>query len=546
MNFCINKTQSEKSNCATNLLSKYAKFYEGDKVITVSFADDASCSGDNYRICVNEDHIDVYANTVVGFNCAAGYLLRNQHTHIQSTEIKMANDYRGVYFATHFFNYYHISPIEELYDYLENLALWGMNALWVWFDMHHYKSIQNDDAQEMIQRIRQMFIKAKELGMKTHMGHTSNEYYDGAPAHLLAQNSTESGKYFARPIGFYGKELCPSQLEGEKLLLSSFDELLTYFDDIGIDSVGLSPYDQGGCTCDACYPWGGNGHFKISKKKAEIAKQHFPDAEIVFSTWRFGAFSNADWPSVLQSIQNDSDWFDYLLIDIFFPQPPEFSNVTKSVIWFPDISMGYHTPWGGFGANPYPKAVKEQLESAHPLCHGGSMYSEGLFEDINKITALELMRDPNLTPKEIAKEYCSFYFVPEYADALADIILRLEVTSARKTITAEGVHCDCPSEKPTALPTFVITNPEDVENIARDMIAIDKQMPDEIKATWRYQQIYLRALGDWELVKNNGLPNEKTDEIYEKLVDMYYAQNAVYVCSPITRESIMENRGGGL
>jgi len=32
---------------------------------------------------------------------------------------------RGIYFATHFHNYYHDAPIEEIQHYVEELALWG-------------------------------------------------------------------------------------------------------------------------------------------------------------------------------------------------------------------------------------------------------------------------------------------------------------------------------------------------------------------------------------------------------------------------------------
>ncbi|MCX7002125.1 MAG: hypothetical protein NTV22_02485, partial [bacterium] len=44
---------------------------------------------------------------------------------------------RGMYFASHFHNFYHDAPIEKVERYVEELALWGCNTLAVWFDMHH-------------------------------------------------------------------------------------------------------------------------------------------------------------------------------------------------------------------------------------------------------------------------------------------------------------------------------------------------------------------------------------------------------------------------
>jgi hypothetical protein len=34
---------------------------------------------------------------------------------------------RGIYFATHFQNYYQVAPIEEVARYVEDVSLWGMN-----------------------------------------------------------------------------------------------------------------------------------------------------------------------------------------------------------------------------------------------------------------------------------------------------------------------------------------------------------------------------------------------------------------------------------
>ena len=48
-----------------------------------------------------------------------------------------------MYLATHFRNFYHRAPIQEVEAYIEDLALWGYNAITVWFDRHHYSSIHD-------------------------------------------------------------------------------------------------------------------------------------------------------------------------------------------------------------------------------------------------------------------------------------------------------------------------------------------------------------------------------------------------------------------
>lgn len=36
---------------------------------------------------------------------------------------------RGIYFASHFGNYYHVAPIKEVKQYVEELGLWGINSI---------------------------------------------------------------------------------------------------------------------------------------------------------------------------------------------------------------------------------------------------------------------------------------------------------------------------------------------------------------------------------------------------------------------------------
>jgi hypothetical protein len=49
----------------------------------------------------------------------------------QEAEVKPIH---GMYFASHFFNFYHVAPIEQVYRLQEDLALRGCNALMAWYD----------------------------------------------------------------------------------------------------------------------------------------------------------------------------------------------------------------------------------------------------------------------------------------------------------------------------------------------------------------------------------------------------------------------------
>jgi hypothetical protein len=115
------ENKNRKAEGAALLLKKYGKVL-GDEVIGVDFLDDADCVGDEYRIEKRDGKISVFGNTAVAFNAAVGYLIRHQETGIEeNVTVTFASDFRAVYFANHFYNYYHAAPVDELCEYLESL-----------------------------------------------------------------------------------------------------------------------------------------------------------------------------------------------------------------------------------------------------------------------------------------------------------------------------------------------------------------------------------------------------------------------------------------
>ncbi len=117
---------------------------------------------------------------------------------------------RAMYFASHFFNFYHSAPIAEVERYVEELALWGCNTLSVWFDMHHYQGIRHPEAQAMIARLRAILQAGNRVGMGASLTAVANEGYADSPEELRAdwedgQNGYHAGRRgiiiarFARP-----------------------------------------------------------------------------------------------------------------------------------------------------------------------------------------------------------------------------------------------------------------------------------------------------------------------------------------------------------
>src|SRR5690606_31119210 len=84
---------------------------------------------------------------------------------------------RGIYFATHFGNWYCHAPLAEVRTYLEDLALWGLNELLVWFDISHYHTLE--EGRPMLERLAAFESYARDVGMRTGRITVSNEGFKG-------------------------------------------------------------------------------------------------------------------------------------------------------------------------------------------------------------------------------------------------------------------------------------------------------------------------------------------------------------------------------
>jgi hypothetical protein len=329
-----------------------------------------------------------------------------------------------MYFATHFHNFYHDAPLPKVERYVEDLALWGCNALSVWFDMHHYSSMTDPQARAMVKRLRAILSAANRVGMQAAFTLLSNESFANSPKELRADWTSGHDGYFQDPGAHYHLELCPHKPGGLKKILEYRDSMLKAFAGIDIGYVWLWPYDQGGCTCSACTPWGANGHMVTSEAVAKLVKKHFPKSKIVLSTWYFDHFINGEWKAFAQNIKNNKPkWIDYLMADDNGSKFPEY--ILKHgvpgkypLITFAEISMHGMFPWGGFGANPQLHHFQGIWNQCRALVAGGFPYSEGIFEDINKAIQFQFGWDSSRKASDILHEYVAYEFAPAAAAEL--------------------------------------------------------------------------------------------------------------------------------
>lgn len=426
---------------------------------------------------------------------------------------------RGMYFATHFHNWYHDAPVDEIVRYVEELALWGCNALSVWFDMHHYKGIDDPGARRMLKRLRAILEAAERVGIRAGLTTIANEGYSSSPIELRADWTDGHDGYFRPPGGHYHVEICPNTVGGLELILKWRAEMLDAFCDIGLEYFWIWPYDQGGCTCTKCAPWGANGFLKVAEPIAKLVRSKFPRTKIVLSTWYFDRFVQGEWDGLQTNFsRNKPDWIDYLMIDDFgeFPQYPLEHGIPGGfpVVNFPEISMEGMYPWGGFGANPRLRHWQAYHLTTRELVSGGFPYSEGIFEDLNKVLMLQWGWDPSRNAEDIIHEYASSYFSSDVADDVLAAVLMMEENHGICTQRGEDGLRYRTSPLPKAEVCWALMNRTDAE------------LPENIRHTWRWRVLWLRAALDAELKRTAGKPSDRSEMYMKELVEIYHAHNA--------------------
>lgn len=429
--------------------------------------------------------------------------------------------FRMIYFATHFHNFYHDAPIEKVTAYIEELVLWGYNSLNVWFDMHHFTGIDDPAAQIMLDRLAQLLGAGKSAGMKTMITVLGNEGYSSTPDTLRMTTPLQ-----IKLRGKYGVEICPSQPGGTELILKQLEQELDEFKKRGVepDYFGVWPYDQGGCGCTQCTPWGSNGYLKMTRKIAGLLSIKLPKAKIVQSTWLFDVVEDeGEWAGLAAAYKKEKPPVDYIMADSHETFPKYLLNNPVPgdlpLLNFPEISMWESWPWGGFGANPLPGRFQKLWDTVSDKVAGGYPYSEGLFEDINKVIYSQFYWDSRKPATESLREYVSYEFSTKDADQILEAISIIEKN--------HGLSPYRGNDAKTSPQKFTIPKEDHGAKKAYQLLSsIDSKLNVKTKSAWRWRILLLRAMFDHELRLSKGIPNEKVLAGFRELSEIYSAQNA--------------------
>ncbi len=139
--------------------------------------------------------------------------------------------------------------------------------------------------------------------------------------------------------------------------------------------------------------------------------------------------------------------------------------------------------------------------------------------------------NPDRSLSSIMREYAASVWSPRHADALVDVLAALEPDEPirlHKDLKAE-LFSHTPAPDPAALPPFderplyTITGSSGVVDLLK---RVEQELPDTIKADWRWRVLWLRAVLGEELSRSEGCATEISERCFAELTEIYHAWNA--------------------
>lgn len=498
----------------------------------VSFLQESSLSPEASRLEIKDGKATIIANGNRGFVFGAGKLLRSLTYYSNgfkakegSFEFKPEASFRCCYMARHHNNWYHWATADELTRYIDDMSLWGINSYRVQLSYPGVNLVgaSDEDIAFFDSGSRALARRVAQLGMSLSGSGGNNVTDDNMPKEFKAipLNPRRGNDRW---------NVCPSKPGATDYLIKYHMDRLRADKDKGFyyETLSFFPYDEGGCQCEDCSPWGGNGYVKLIEKLYESAREIYPEAKSVVSCWYF---DEKDWTAFYEYLERQ-DWIDYLEIDAHgdFPQYPLEHAIPGNipVITFPEISMWGRFPWGGYGATPLPDRFERLYRQVENIVGGFRLYSEGIYEDINKFVINGLYVDPSRHTDDLLEEYAR-YELPgvnvrdfkKYVHLLEETHLCGEPDSTRK---ADFNPARFMREYPESVLQERCKKAEEAYDI---MLKLDAQILPSMRDCWRWTILKCRAIIDREMFTSRRIHTPMADECYSILSKIYHNERQI-------------------
>ena len=256
----------------------------------------------------------------------------------------------------------------------------------------------------------------------------------------------------------------------------------------------------------------------MSKEFARIARLRYPGIKLILSTWCYDVCEQPDgeWEGLARELTEHNGWVDYIMADSHFdfPEYPLRHGVPGGLpmVNFAEISMWGRYPWGAFGANPLPARFQRIWDQTEGKLDGGYPYSEGFFEDINKVIFAGFFWNKSAKAHETIRTYIAYEFSPAVVDLVSEAITMLEKTYPYKEWQRE-----------------------DVERAYTLIMQADAMLDERARQSWRWRILYLRAVIDYELAMNADELTDRCDAAYEELIRIFHLEDGWPSVTPRSR-----------
>lgn len=489
--------------------------------LKVSFVKDPSLGGENAKVTVRGGKAVIAASRDRAFFYGVAKLLENirfgeKTFHIDdvTAAFRPVKRIRCAYWARHFHNWYHMAGAEELKRYAEDMMLMGMNA----FDYQYlYPGVNRAGAtaEEMA------VFAANSKALYGHIRAMDADLLQGGGGNQIPSDSPE--EYRAVPQtdemrGNLGFNACPAKPKALDFMLDLRRKGIETFRREGVAPKYFLhwPFDEGGCECDTCRPWGGNGFIGLCKRYSAMNKAAFPEAKTILSTW---VFHDDDYEGLWKYLAKpESEWIDGLMIDAHgdFPKFVLENPLPRKIpiVTFPEISMYKRWPWGGYGAVAMPARFERLFRQCEKVVDGFMFYSEGLYEDINKFLVTRLYSDPSANWRAIMKDYARL-FLPGIAPD--DFVEFCEMLEESHEFPVADAHLEA---RPPAPGFFVKYGPR-AKEIAAFAAKLENDLVPGLRGDWRWRQIRLRAEIDAYTFNSRKLMTPQYMKMARELIEMY-------------------------
>ena len=519
--------------------------------LKVKFLFDPSLDGERAEINVRRGKAVVRGARFRSLVAGAGELLRaisygEQAFCLPDTVLTFApaKPFRQVYFGRHFDNWYHRAPAEKMLRYIDDMALWGMNAVHTILNYPAVDAAHSTDADKVAFAAvsNALASRVRALDMDLTVSGGGNIAPSDMPEEFRATLNTDWRRG--------GNEwcVCPEIPGAMDYLLGVKKDHISQLAGLPISGIEFWPYDEGGCGCPLCSPWGGRGYVKLIERYRHLFDDAFPGCLKLVSTW---CFDDADWERFYEFLRNQ-DWVDYIVADSHgeFPKYPLNHPLPEGVrlITFPEISMWGRYPWGSFGAIATPARFERLFRQAESISSGCQLYSEGLFEDLNKFVVNGLYKNPSMHADDLLREYARYEF-PGCNEE--DFVAFVHILEETHETYVEGTENDY------FVKSYIVNGPSGElsrrQKVCAENLALAEKMESEMlpamRLSWRWRVLKLRAVIDNQLYSTRQVHNAVLDDAYRELVDIYCAEEQMkgvakgyggHTCPPILEEYLNE------